>query len=89
MRDEVITQDVPLPLPSVDNVEFYRAAQRGELSFQRCSDCRAWRHYPLPVCPDCASTSFAWERASGDMGRTPYLHRSRRGAPRPAEVPAH
>ena len=59
MCDEVITQGLPLPLPSVDNVEFYRAAQRGELSFQRCSDCRAWRHYPLPVCPECASTSFA------------------------------
>jgi len=65
MRDELITQDLPLPLPSVDNDEFYRAAQRGELCFQRCSDCRSWRHYPRPVCPECASTRFAWERASG------------------------
>ncbi len=65
MRDEVITQGLPLPLPSVDTVEFYRATQRGELRFQRCADCRAWRHYPRPVCPECASTSFAWERASG------------------------
>jgi len=65
MRDEVITQDLPLPLPSVDNEAFYRAAQRGELCFQRCSECRRWRHYPRPVCPECASTRFAWERASG------------------------
>jgi len=65
MRDDVITQTLPLPLPSVDNVEFYRAAKREELRFQRCSDCRAWRHYPRPVCPECMSTSFEWERASG------------------------
>jgi uncharacterized OB-fold protein len=65
MRDEVITQGLPLPLPSIDNVEVYRAAQRGELCFQRCMDCRVWRHYPRPVCPACASTRFEWERASG------------------------
>jgi uncharacterized OB-fold protein len=65
MRDEVITQGLPLPLPSVDEQEFYDAARRGELRFQRCADCRAWRHYPRPVCPECASTRFAWERASG------------------------
>ena len=65
MRDEVITQGLPLPLPSVDNIEFYRATQRGELRFQRCTNCRAWRHYPRPVCPACTSTRFDWERASG------------------------
>lgn len=65
MRDAVITQGLPLPLPSVDNIEFYRATQRGELRFQRCTNCRAWRHYPRPVCPACTSTRFDWERASG------------------------
>lgn len=65
MRDAVITQGLPLPLPSVDNIEFYHATQRGELRFQRCTDCHAWRHYPRPVCPACTSTRFDWERASG------------------------
>lgn len=64
-EDRTITRSQPLPLPSVDNEEFYRAAQRGELRFQRCTDCRAWRHYPRPACPECTSTRFAWERASG------------------------
>jgi len=64
-NDRIITQGRPRPLPSVDNEEFYRAAHRGELRFQRCSDCRAWRHYPRPVCPACTSTRFTWERASG------------------------
>ena len=65
MRDETITRGLPLPLPSVDDAEFYGAARRGELRFQRCADCRTWRHYPRPVCPECASRRFEWERASG------------------------
>ena len=63
--ERIITEGRPRPLPSVDNEEFYRAAHRGELRFQRCSDCGAWRHYPRPVCAECASTRFTWERASG------------------------
>ena len=51
-EDRAITRSQPLPVPSVDNEEFYRAARRGELCFQRCTDCRAWRHYPRPACPD-------------------------------------
>ena len=64
-EDRAITRSQPLPVPSVDNEEFYRAARRGELRFQRCTDCRAWRHYPRPACPECTSTRFGWERASG------------------------
>ena len=60
-----IARGMPLPVPSADNAEFYLAAQRGALRFQRCADCRAWRHYPRPVCPQCTSTRFVWERASG------------------------
>ena len=63
-----ITQGRPRPIPSVDNVAFYDAARRGELCFQRCADCREWRHYPRPVCPHCSSTGFHWERATG-LGR--------------------
>lgn len=61
----IITQGQPRPVPSADNEAFYRATQQGELRFQRCTDCRAWRHYPRPVCPDCTSTRFSWDRASG------------------------
>jgi hypothetical protein len=65
LRERVITRQRPLPLPSVDNREFYEAAQRGELRFQRCSDCGTWRHYPRPICAVCLSRRYAWERASG------------------------
>lgn len=55
----------PVPLPNADNAPFYEAARRGELRFQRCTDCLAFRHYPRPVCPECSSRAFSWERASG------------------------
>jgi len=55
----------PLPAIGPDTAPFYEAARRGELRFQRCSDCGAWRHYPRPACPACQSRRFSWERASG------------------------
>ena len=65
LREQVITRTLPLPQPGLDNREFYEAAKRGELRFQRCADCGAWRHYPRPLCPRCLSRRHAWERASG------------------------
>jgi uncharacterized OB-fold protein len=56
----------PLPALTPDTAPFYEAAARGELRFQRCADCRTWRHYPRPACPACLSRRFAWERATGD-----------------------
>ena len=58
-------ENAPLPQPTRDNEEFYLAAQRGELRFQRCRDCGRFRHYPRPTCPHCLSRHFAWELSSG------------------------
>jgi hypothetical protein len=55
----------PLPALTPDVLPFYEAARRGELRFQRCTECRAWRHYPRPACPACQCRTFTWERASG------------------------
>ena len=57
--------ELPLPAPTLDNAPFYEAARRGELRFQRCSSCRAFRHYPRPICPRCLGRAYDWERASG------------------------
>ena len=65
LRHAVITRGLPLPQPGLDNAPFYEAALRGELRFQRCSDCGTYRHNPRPICPACQSPRFAWERASG------------------------
>ena len=59
------TDGPPLPIPTLDDREFYAAARRGELRFQRCASCGRFRHYPRPICPRCLSREYAWERASG------------------------
>ena len=55
----------PLPVPTLDDREFYAAARRGELVFQRCAACGRFRHYPRPICPRCLSREYSWQRASG------------------------
>jgi uncharacterized OB-fold protein len=55
----------PLPLPTPTSAGFWEAAARGELVLQRCGACRRWRHYPQPMCSDCHSFDWSWERASG------------------------
>ena len=65
VRDTILTRGVPLPQPTRDNLEFYEAARRGELVFQRCTPCRRFRHYPRPICPHCLSRDFTWERSTG------------------------
>lgn len=64
-REQHMTQSLPLPQISQDNAEFYAAAARGELRFQRCTPCRRFRHYPRPACPYCLSRDFTWEPSSG------------------------
>lgn len=55
------------PYPATDGLtgEYYRFVAAGHLHFQRCSDCRAWRHLPRLLCPECRSFRWAWERSSG------------------------
>jgi len=64
-RDQVLTRDLPLPLPTLDTQPFYEATRRGELRLQRCTECKTFRHYPRPTCPECLSRDYSWERASG------------------------
>ncbi len=56
---------IPLPRPTRDDAEFWAAARRGELRFQRCTACERVRHYPRPTCPACSAREFTWERSSG------------------------
>jgi len=60
-----ITRGLPRPAPTRDAAPFYEAVARGELRFQRCSGCGAFRHYPRPTCPSCLSREFSWELSSG------------------------
>jgi uncharacterized OB-fold protein len=55
------------PLPEMEGLtkEFYDFCKRGVLHFQRCSDCRAWRHVPREMCAECGSWEWTWEASSG------------------------
>jgi uncharacterized OB-fold protein len=57
----------PRPRPVLDGTtgEFYAHCARGELRFQRCSTCGAWRHPPRVLCAVCGSPRWGWERSSG------------------------
>ena len=52
------------PSPSGFSAEFYAHCARGELRFQRCAQCGAWRHLPRWLCPQCASARWSWERSN-------------------------
>jgi uncharacterized OB-fold protein len=54
-----------VPNPIGLNAEFYAHCARGELRFQRCGACGAWRHPPRFLCAACGSPEWTWEQASG------------------------
>ncbi len=68
---ETIAQWVPpeytKPVPVLEGHagDFYGSCKNGELRFQRCTDCRAWRHVPREMCAACGSFDWEWERSSG------------------------
>ena len=55
------------PLPELEGfaADFYRFCKAGELRFQRCTDCGAWRHVPRELCAGCGSWSWEWAASSG------------------------
>ena len=59
--------DYTKPLPKLEGFagEFYEWCRRGELRFQRCSNCQTWRHVPREMCATCSSLDWSWERSSG------------------------
>ena len=53
------------PNPSGLSAEFYAYGARGELRFQRCTGCAAWRHLPRVTCARCGSDGYEWALSSG------------------------
>ncbi len=62
-----MSPSVPPPRPVLEGTtaEFYDFCRQGELRFQRCSTCGAWRHPPRVLCAVCGSPRWSWERSSG------------------------
>ncbi len=65
MADAKQAYSKPLPLLEGLTGEFYAWCRRGELRFQRCRSCRAWRHVPREICAGCGSWEWDWEASSG------------------------
>ncbi len=55
------------PLPELDGFakEFYAWCRRGDLRFQRCSNCQTWRHVPREMCARCGSDEWKWVKSGG------------------------
>jgi len=56
---------MPPPLPYVESEGFWEGCKRRELVIQRCKDCGAYHHPPIPVCPACQSWNWEWAKVSG------------------------
>lgn len=55
----------PLPKLEGHTADFYGFCKHGELRFQRCTACSAWRHVPRELCAECGSWQWEWARSSG------------------------
>ena len=55
------------PLPALEGFteQFYAFCKQGELRFQRCDGCEAWRHVPREMCAECGSMQWDWHASSG------------------------
>jgi len=54
-----------LPVLEGHSADFYGFCKQGELRFQRCTDCSAWRHVPRELCAECGSWAWEWALSSG------------------------
>jgi uncharacterized protein len=57
----------PKPRPVLEGMTaaYYEHCARGELAFQRCDDCGAWRHPPRVLCAACGSARWSWQPSTG------------------------
>ncbi len=55
----------PLPVPNLDNQEFFDQCREHQLVLRRCRDCRLFSHPPRPNCPSCASDNLDWVESEG------------------------
>jgi uncharacterized OB-fold protein len=60
-----LPSELPKPVPTLDTREWWEACKRHELVFQRCTECATLRHPPGPVCGQCHSFAYDWQRSAG------------------------
>ena len=55
----------PRPKLERDTRGYWEALRNHQLVVQRCLECKAFRHHPRPMCPECHSLRFEWAPVSG------------------------
>jgi len=64
----------PVPLKNQDNSPYWDAADRHELSLQRCDCCDAYAHPPGPSCAKCGSVEMSWVNIGKDVKAKIYSY---------------
>ncbi len=55
----------PLPVPNLDNQEFFDKSREHKLVLRHCRDCESFLHPPRPNCPSCGSENLEWLESPG------------------------
>ncbi len=53
------------PIPNTEDHWYWEAADNGQFLGERCTDCRAFRQPPRPMCPHCHSVNREHVELSG------------------------
>jgi uncharacterized OB-fold protein len=53
------------PVVGYDDEYFWEGVAQGKLLIQRCAECGALRHPPVPMCGECGSVEWDTQAASG------------------------
>ena len=75
------TANFPLPVPNLDNQEFWDQCRQRRLVLRRCLDCRSFHHPPSPNCPECASSNLEWVESPGKGQNLHLRHNPPAGEP--------
>lgn len=55
----------PLPVPNLDNQEFFDKSREHKLVLRHCRDCESFLHPSRPNCPSCGSENLEWLESQG------------------------
>lgn len=64
----------PIPLKTIDNAPYWDAADKHELTLQKCNSCQSYAHPPGPSCSNCGSQDVIWENQGSNIQGKVYSY---------------
>lgn len=64
----------PIPFKNQDNNPYWDAADRHELSLQKCDECKTYAMVPGPSCAKCGSADTRWVNLGSDITAKIYSY---------------